>query len=218
MSTSSLPALPAELIIQIFKSIDNFATATALSSTSRRFQSIWKTSSPSICYSIFARTIPCYHQAFEYVRAQPLNAASSEQTEDMDLLASKVTPQFYENAFTALMVQLYEADVIKRGVGGPSSMAEAQYTCFLQAWYRIHNLTSLANMARNRLLYDLLASLDLLQFEQVTEALRWLMHCCPNEHEFELRIKKIHPGVVDCPSRDSEGTTACMSSCMNQHG
>ncbi|KAL9069023.1 MAG: hypothetical protein Q9161_005781 [Pseudevernia consocians] len=205
-STSSLPALAAEIIMQIFKFTDNFVTATGLSSTSRRFQSTWKIISPLIWHATVARSIPCYHQAFEY----PLDAASSEQIKDMGLIASKVAQQFYGKAdIASLALHFYQVDVIKRGVGGPSSLTEAQRTSFPQALYRLYTLASLANSASDRLPYDLLASLDLLEIEQMTEALHWLMHCCPNEHRFELRIRttteNINPGVGDWPSLRNTG-------------
>ncbi|KAF6236646.1 hypothetical protein HO173_004937 [Letharia columbiana] len=189
MSTSSLPAIPTELLAQIFKSTDSFATATALSSTSRRFRSIWKTHSPSICYAVLVRTIPCYDQAFDYVKAQPPDATSSEQIRDTDLLAINLTKQFCGNAEIAcLALRHYETQMIARlsvQTPGPSSLTEAQRKSFLRAWYRIHTL---ASGPTDPLPYDKLASLNLLEFEQMMEALRWLMYYCPNEHRTELRI------------------------------
>ncbi len=189
-SASSLPALPTELITQIFKSTDNFATATALSSTSRKFQSIWKTDSASICYAILVRTIPCYDQAFGYVKAQPLDTASLEQTDNTAPLASKVAKQFCETAdIASRALQYYEVDVLKcdafHSDMGLSRLTEVQGTYFLQAWYRIHTL---AISASDRLPYEMLASLYLSEFRQMTEVLRWLMYFCPNEHRSELRI------------------------------
>ena len=183
MSASSLPALPTELITQIFKSINDFATATALSSTSRRFQSIWKTHSASICYAILVRTIPCYDQAFGYVEAQPLDTASPEQTDNTAPLASKVAKQFCKNADIASRALQYYDSSLSDLV--PSRLTEADRTCFLQAWYRIHTLASLAS---DRLPYEMLASLYFLEFRQMMEVLRGLMDYCPDEHRSELRI------------------------------
>lgn len=190
MSANSLPALPTEIVTQIFKSTDDFSTATALSSTSHRFQSIWKTNAASICHNILVRTIACYDQALEYVKAQPLNAASSEPIGDTSLLAIKVTKQFLKNAdIASLALQYYEAHVLKHistyGLLHLSSFTEAQRTCFLQAWYRIH---ALASLAEEFLPCNMLAAMDLLEFEQMWEALRWLMYWCPDEHRSELRI------------------------------
>ena len=185
----SLSIIPNELIVQIFKSTDSFATVTSLSSTSRQFRSIWDTHMPSICHAILVRTLPCYGQAFEYVRAQPLDDLGSGQIEDTTPMVIKVTKQFLDNADIACRaLQLYEAQLLQGPsceTCGPRGLAGAQRTSFLQAWYRVHTLASLPT---DPLPYEMLASLDLLEFEQMLEIMCWLMYWCPENHRSELRI------------------------------
>ena len=168
-SASSLPALPIEIVTEIFKSTANFSTATALGSTCREFQSVWKSNTASICYAILVRTITCYDQAFQYVQLQQLDAVSSGLIDATDLLAVEATEQFFENANVAcLALQLYETQMIERvfeapeGVPwamqicpSPERLTEAQRGCFLQAWYRLHTLASLPS---DPLPYSILAS------------------------------------------------------------
>ena len=185
----SLSTIPNELILQIFKSTDSFATVTLLSSTCRRFRSIWDTHMPSVCHAILVRTLTCYNQAFEYVRAQPLEDAGSGQIQDTTPIVVKVTKQFLDNADVACRaLQLYETQLIQGPsceTCGPSRLTGAQRTSFLQAWYRIHTLASLPT---DPLPYEMLASLDLLEFEQMLEVMCWLMYWCPENHRSELRI------------------------------
>lgn len=185
---------PTELITQIFKSIGSISTADALGSTSRRLHSVWKSHAISICHDILVHSIACYDQAFEYVRAQPIDVASCEQIKDTGSLAIMVAKQFCENAHIAChALRLYETQVIESlrrcRDHDRSRLTEAQRTGFLQAWYRIHTLASLPS---DPLPYDMLASLDLLEFEQMMDTFCWLMYWCPNDQRFELRITFQH--------------------------
>ena len=189
MAANSLPGFPTEIIIQIYILIANFATATALSSTSRRFRSIWETYSATICYAILVRTIACYDDAFGYVKAQPLDDARSEKIRDTGLVAIEVVKQFHENAAIAcLALRYYEAQVsesVSCGTFGPRNWERAQRTCFLQAWYRIHTLASLSS---DPLPNGLLPSLSLLEFKQMMVVFCWLMYRCPEEQRVKLHI------------------------------
>ena len=65
----------------------------------------------------------------------------------MGLIASKVAQQFYGKAdIASLALHFYQADVIKRGVGGPSSLTEAQRTSFPQALYRLYTHDKLGRL------------------------------------------------------------------------
>ena len=190
MSASSLPALPIEIITEIFKSTDDFSTATALSATCRGFHSVWKSNAASICYALLVRTIPCYDQAFQYVQvqyvqAQQLDIVSSGLIDMTDLLAAEVTEKFLQNADVAHeALQIYETQMIKsvsevpewftqakQTDQSPGVLTEAERGCFLKAWYRLHTLASLPS---DLLPYSILASLDRLDFEQMRDVLRWL--------------------------------------------
>ena len=114
MSASSLPVLPIEIVTDIFKSTDNFSTATTLGRTCRGYQAIWKSNAASICYAILVRTITCFDEAFQYVLLQPLDTVSSEMVDETNLLAVKATEQFFKNADVAhVTLELYETQMMK---------------------------------------------------------------------------------------------------------
>ena len=190
---TSLSMFPTELIIEIYTSADNFATVTALSSTSSRFRLVWRTYAKLICSVILARAVTCYEQAHEYVKAQSLDAASSERNADAGQPAIRDAQQCCENAKIAcLALRHYETQVMEcdpYDTASPIGFTEAQQTCFLQAWYRIHTLASLIG---DLLSYSMLIALDLLQFEQMMEVFCWLMYWCPDKHRSELHISYQH--------------------------
>lgn len=191
-SASSLTALPIEIITEVFKSTDDFSTATALARTCRGLHSIWKSNAASICYALLVRTIPCYDQAFQFVQVQyaqvqRLDTVSSGLIDVTDRLVVKVTKQFLENADVAHEAStFYGNQIIKRFSKGPEvgpwpmqtfprleCLTEAQRGRFLKAWYR---LQTLAILPSDPLPYSILASLDRLEFEQMRDVLRWLVN------------------------------------------
>lgn len=189
MSADPQSRFPNEIMIQIFKSCDSFATATSFSSTCHKCQSIWTTHAPRICYAILLRTIQCFYEAFQYVKAQSLDPKRFDQSEDMGARVISVTKQFRDNAdIASLALHLYETQMIEhlsQASHDPRRLTEAQRDRFLQAWYRIHTLASLPT---DPLPYDKLASLDLLEFEEMMDAMWWLMYSCPDERRNDLRI------------------------------
>ena len=67
---TSLSKLMPEIIIQIFKSAENLDTATSLSSTSYKFNAIWKENAGSICSLILPRGVPHLVKAQELIDTQ----------------------------------------------------------------------------------------------------------------------------------------------------
>ena len=116
---------------------------------------------------------------------QQLGTGSSGLIDVMDLLAVETTERFFKNADVAhVALQLYEnqlatkvfetPDVVCRAMQiyqSPERLTEAQRGCFLKAWCRLHTLASLPI---DILPYNILASLDRLDFEQMRDVLRWL--------------------------------------------
>ena len=210
MSGNSLLDLSTELIIEIFKSTKSFATATSFSSTSRIFRAIWKMHSRRICYEILSDTIICYDQAFAYVKAQPLAVIgpehyaiaqpladkSPEHIGDTTPVLTKVVRQFFDNADIAYRAWQFYEDLVSEYVFDETRMTRyvsnktfghgdnqgGQCISFLQAWYRIHTL------ACDTLPCDMLASLDILELEQMREVMCWLRDFCPKEHKRMLCI------------------------------
>ena len=210
MSGNSLLTLPNELIIEILKSTNSFATATSFSSTSRKFRAIWEMHTRWICYGILSDTITCYHQAFEYVKAQPpavigpehyaiaqpLADISPKHIGDATPVLFKILRQFLDNADIAYRALQFYEDLMSEYVSDESRMTRyvsnktlghdddqgGQRISFLQAWYRIHTL------ACDTLPCDMLASLDILELEQMREVMCWLRNFCPEEHKRMLCI------------------------------
>ena len=205
VSASSLPALPIEIITEIFKSTDSFSTAAALAGTCHGLHSVWKSNAASICYALLVRTIPCYDQAFQYVQVQQLDTVRSGLIDVTDLPAVEATKRLVENADNAHVAsQLYETqmdklvpsdpDEVPRAVQiyqSPERLTEAQRECFLKAWYRLHTLASLPS---DPLTYSILASLDRLEFEQMRDVLRWLriQFISKRGTKYEPRIRRFN--------------------------
>ena len=73
----SLSYLPNELLVHVFKSVDNVRDAAALSRTSQRFHQIYEYSLSSICDAVIPRTIDFYDQAAQLFEARTYPAALS---------------------------------------------------------------------------------------------------------------------------------------------
>ena len=73
----SLSYLPNELLVHIFKSVNNVSDAAALSRTSRRFHQTYQYNLSSICDAVLPRTIEAYDQAAQLLEARTNPAAIS---------------------------------------------------------------------------------------------------------------------------------------------
>ena len=85
-STTTLPALPAELLLNIFEATDSFPTALALSKTCHRLHSIWTSNADTILPSI----VECFPQAQKLATTQ--ENVAQEQTHPQH--TSLVRPEF----------------------------------------------------------------------------------------------------------------------------
>ena len=86
----SLSYLPNELLIPIFKSVDNVSDAAALSRTSRRFYDVYQYNLSSICDAVLPRTIEVYDQAAQLVEARTNPAAIT--SDDFQTICDAVSP------------------------------------------------------------------------------------------------------------------------------
>ena len=220
MPEEPLSTLAIELSVQIFKSLDNFDTATSLSTTSRSFRGIYETHTISICFWILCRTVSCYIEAFEYVKAQPLEVIYASRIEDTTPVPIMVAKQFRKNANIACQaLQCYESQMIEcvsnkermgryesersyrsDRISNPGGLTEAQRICFLQVWYRIHTIACLPH---ERIPYDVLAYLDILELEQMREVMCWLICICSEVLQLELCIRS-HYEWLQGPTRKPE--------------
>ena len=70
MPSASLSDFPAELLIQVYKSLDNVKDITALNLVSHQFYDLWFSHTLSISDAVFSRTIKCFDLARELVELQ----------------------------------------------------------------------------------------------------------------------------------------------------
>ncbi len=72
----SFSDLPSEIILNVFKSTDNFSAATTLSSISRQFNTMWRLNINSISKAILGHMFEAHEEGLALVTA--LEAASDE--------------------------------------------------------------------------------------------------------------------------------------------
>ena len=70
MPSTSLRDLPAELLVQVYESLDNVKDITALNLVTHQFYDLWLSNTLSISDAVFSRTIKSYHHARELVKLQ----------------------------------------------------------------------------------------------------------------------------------------------------
>ena len=85
-----LSHLPNELLVPIFKSVDNVSDAAALSRTARRFHDVYQYNLSSICDAVLPRTIEVYDQAAQLLEARTDPAAIS--SDDFQTICDAVSP------------------------------------------------------------------------------------------------------------------------------
>ncbi|KAK0515373.1 hypothetical protein JMJ35_002752 [Cladonia borealis] len=70
MPSASLSDFPAELLVQVYKSLDNVKDITALNLVTHQFYDLWLSNTLSISDAVFSRTVKSYHHARELVKLQ----------------------------------------------------------------------------------------------------------------------------------------------------
>ena len=70
MSPPSLSSFPAELLIQVYKSLDNVKDVTALNLVSHQFHSLWLSHTLSISDAVLSHTIKSFNDARKLVELQ----------------------------------------------------------------------------------------------------------------------------------------------------
>ena len=181
MPSTSLSDLPTELIVQVFYSVVGFSTAATLSSLSHRLFSIWKRISTSLCTILLSRVIDCFNQARILVEAQ-WRYAQDQNSFDANEAAIERTKLFFANEDIACnALRRYEYPLFDEEILDGRDMTVAERTSFVKAWYRTIAMVTLGSDFEP-LPYQILVSMDLLQFLQLMEAISWL-GCFQDEHE-----------------------------------
>lgn len=186
ISSLTLIGLPTELLIQIFQSVDTFATASALSKTSHRLQRIWETNATAI----FPHVVPCYPQAHELATAQ---------TTARHRLYGPSTPHYRmtfaqritDNHILATMTSAHFSACVSRdsfrpdkGLSPRPHISPSETATFTRAHYRALTLATLTSSSSDdsnaigRIPRSFLDPLDLLSYLQLREAIEFMQTQC----------------------------------------
>lgn len=92
MPPASFSSCPAEVWIQVYKSLDDAKDATALRGTFRKLRAVWHSNAASISDVIFPRTIKGYNKARELVKIQQ-KSLGRNHCEDDDRSSQEVLEQ-----------------------------------------------------------------------------------------------------------------------------
>ena len=217
----SLSDLPTELILHLFKSVDNISSAAVLSQTSRHLHSVWRYSLSSICDSVLPREIECYDQARQLLEARAhsdtVDGESSLSIEEKAEAAILRVRMLFTNANCAYeALKGFENTLPCEGVMTPEEYERFASICtcgltesddegyptlggvsrdrFLQGYYRAMTMIYLAGKSSTTR-YHFLASMHLLDFFRMLEIMEWVV--------FEYAEDIFHEGVA-FPGYDSQ--------------
>lgn len=202
----SLLALPNELIVHIFKSVDNISSAASLSRTSRHLHEVWLYYLPPIRDTVLSRTIECYDQASQLVESMAKSDTAVDQSsveEKAKAAVIRARLLFTNSDMADEALKYFEADLPTEwdegfeqctctcngtGIGdnGEPIVVGVSRTRFLRGYYQAMSIIYLAGKGSTRI-YRFLASMDLLDFFRMVEAMEWIF--------FEL-------GEEDMPDKD----------------
>lgn len=202
--SATLPRLPTELVIGIFKASDSFATASALSKTSHRLYSVWNVNIDAILPSV----VDCFPQAQELARAQEF--AHAQEVRPGRLMVApprksiKTAQRISKNAtLTSCILQSYEIRVVydsaRMGVKRDELLMPNERTDFVRASYRAMTLAATAN--GRGVPHSFFESLDMLGYMQLREAMGFLRFWFdtetknPQNHNLHLEISDLAKAV-----------------------
>ena len=173
-SPITLPALPAELLIEIFEATDSFPTALALSKTCHRLHSIWTSNANVILPSV----VECFPQAQKLATTQEKAAQRQPHAHSTSLahpgIPITTNQRISQNASEASRIlQTFETDVVSRHSQNTSlprctPLTPTERTSFLNGFY-----LALTYLTVGRSL-PFLSPLPLLSYMQMFEAMRAL--------------------------------------------
>ncbi|CAD6576422.1 MAG: hypothetical protein ASARMPRED_007723 [Alectoria sarmentosa] len=189
-----LSDLPTELIVHVFKSVDDISSASTLSQTSRYLHIIWRYNLTSIFDAVLPQMIECYDEADQFleISATATSLASPPSTEDQAKAAIVRAKDLFTIARIAYDAQLLctcgnwerRSELVgRRGYTGISSDQSdpigpepCSHTSFVRGFYRAMSMTYLAEKAGTKR-YQTLASMNLLHFFQMVDIMDWIWQC-----------------------------------------
>ncbi|CAF9922798.1 MAG: hypothetical protein ALECFALPRED_002228 [Alectoria fallacina] len=190
----SLSDLPTELIVHVFKSVDNISSASTLSQASRHLHNVWRYNLASILDAVLRQVIECYDEAGEFleISATVTSLAGRSSVEDqakaaivraknfliLARVARDAQPQF--TLWIGVDCEPRHELVGRRGCTGisgdqsdPIGPEPFTHISFLRGFYRAMSMTYLAEKAGTKR-YQFLASMNLLHFFQMVDILEWI--------------------------------------------
>lgn len=188
-----LSDLPNELIVHVFKSVDNISTAASLSRTSRHLHAIWLYYLPPICDAVLPRMIECYDPARQLLEAMAksdtvVDQCSVEEKANAAVIRARLLFTNSDMADTAL--KWFESELPAEwdenfeqctctcnGTGirddGYPTVVGVSRTRFLRGYYQAMSIIYLAGKSTRRL-YHFLASMDLMEFFRMFEVMAYI--------------------------------------------
>ena len=204
MAFSLLDQLPSEIIIQIFKSIDDFSTLVSLICTSPTLYAVWQLNMSSICTAVLPKTIDCFDDAQELVKTQeliseqPQNLISEKYNRAADILK-----RFRSNAHAvSLASDIFQAHFRycenTRNELSLMTLTPSERIRFTHAFYRVWTITILVQQGSvsSQRLKSLLTSLSAREIFRIQEVALWLATQCPrkNLQDLSMATFKKEPG------------------------
>lgn len=185
----SLSTLPTELIVHVFKSVNDLGSAAALSRTSRDLHTIWRYSLASICNAVLPRMVECYDEACLLLEATTTSTivASRSSVENKAQAAISRAQMLFTNARLAQdALTQFEIEVATLQAILPEHMFECacagkgrdkrgfDRVHILEGYYRAVSITHLVGKGETTLRQQILATMRLLDFLRMSEILEWL--------------------------------------------
>ncbi|KAM0794278.1 hypothetical protein BDR22DRAFT_827072 [Usnea florida] len=181
VSEASFSSLPPELKIQIFGYLDSVSAVTALSSTSRTFNSIWKVNTKHICDAIVQRTVESPVEAKALIDAQQ----STRKTKDKRSLkkvrrdqngyqkvARRLQQYLTNDDMASLALSSFERKVLQ-GSEIRQRLPSTERGPFIQAYYRSRVLILLST---DGIPSSLITPWSMLEYRRVYEILDYFYY------------------------------------------
>ena len=170
MPAAPINTLAAEVVSQVFRSREDFLSATNLSKASRRFQAVWQQDIDQISYAILQNSIECTHQVYEYLSASIEVGKTTLHGNKREMATAKtlVIKDRASNAGKAifLFMKFVSNQSPKEAAITPTTRRD-----FIKAYHRAWTLATLAPQSPP---HQMITSMDLLELLQLREVLMWM--------------------------------------------
>lgn len=188
-SVIMLSTLAPELILHIYKSLDDHHSITSLNTTSSQLYQVWRANAPGISDAVLQRSIDCYDDACELVRVQQQGSIGPQRVKNAYRMALDKNEQILSNhAVITLAREHSQGDRFD-----PLEPAALKGRGFAYAYYRLW-IVSIAdtNESQKQRLY--LETIENTTFWLIVRLCRWLWYTCKNTHNPMNPSFKFHLG------------------------